>query len=228
LCLVLLKIIPYLYCTKPNTKGMTHLKIKDGWISCAEYWYCTLPNFKRSVVKATKNLGNHNCVNFIHFYIKKLFVFSPVQICPTHTQKLFVFSPVQICPTHTQKKFYFLDKKWNRKVKLLFRGHAIVYLIHAMKKYGGGRRGIDPLMEFLDNGDTCITLPVSKRKFSIILQTNIHYYIQATFRELLISSTINQQMHLYNFHLKHFKTLKTTPKCFDLFRSSSGSFVVPC
>jgi len=30
------------------------------------------------------------------------------------------------------------------------------------------------------------------------------------------------------FHLKHFKTLKTTPTCFDLFRSSSGSFVVPC
>jgi len=42
------------------------------------------------------------------------------------------------------------------------------------------------------------------------------------------SSTINQQMHLYNFHLKHFKTLKTTPTCFYLFRSSSGSFVVPC
>jgi len=35
-----------------------------------------------------------------------------------------------------------------------------------------------------------------------------------------ITSTINQQMHLYNFHLKHFKTLKTTPTCFDLFRSS--------
>jgi len=35
-----------------------------------------------------------------------------------------------------------------------------------------------------------------------------------------ITSTINQQMHLYNFHLKHFKTLKTTPTYFDLFRSS--------
>jgi len=56
--------------------------------------------------------------------------------------------------------------------------------------------------------------------------------------ELLISSlvrafrknttNINQQMHLYDFHLKHFKTLKTTPTCFDLFRSSPGSFVVPC
>ena len=43
-----------------------------------------------------------------------------------------------------------------------------------------------------------------------------------------ITSNINQQMHLYNFHLKHFKTLKTTPTYFDLFRSSSGSFVVPC
>jgi len=42
------------------------------------------------------------------------------------------------------------------------------------------------------------------------------------------TSTINQQMHLYKFHLKHFKTLKTTPTCFELFRSSSGSFVVPC
>jgi len=35
-----------------------------------------------------------------------------------------------------------------------------------------------------------------------------------------ITSTINQQMHLYNFHLKHIKTLKTTPTYFDLFRSS--------
>ena len=43
-----------------------------------------------------------------------------------------------------------------------------------------------------------------------------------------ITSTINQQMHLYNFHLKRFKTLKTTPTRFDLFRSSSGSFVIPC
>jgi len=43
-----------------------------------------------------------------------------------------------------------------------------------------------------------------------------------------LTSTINQQMHLYNFQLKHFKTLKTTPTFFDLFRSSSGSFVVPC
>ena len=37
----------------------------------------------------------------------------------------------------------------------------------------------------------------------------------------LFRSTINQQMYLYNFHSKHFKTLKTTPTCFDLFRSSS-------
>jgi len=43
-----------------------------------------------------------------------------------------------------------------------------------------------------------------------------------------ITSTINQQMHLYNFHLKRFKTLQTTLTCFDLFRSSSGSFVLPC
>jgi len=46
--------------------------------------------------------------------------------------------------------------------------------------------------------------------------------------EVVVTSTINQQMHLYNFHLKHFKTLKTTPTCFNIFRSSSGSFVVPC
>jgi len=43
-----------------------------------------------------------------------------------------------------------------------------------------------------------------------------------------ITSTINQQMNLYNFHLKYFKTLKTTPTCLDLFRSSSGHFVIPC
>ena len=35
----------------------------------------------------------------------------------------------------------------------------------------------------------------------------------------LTTSTINQQMHLYNFHLKHFKTLETTPTYFDLKRS---------
>jgi len=45
---------------------------------------------------------------------------------------------------------------------------------------------------------------------------------------IYFTSTINQQMHLHNFHLKHFKTLKTTPTCFDLFRLSSGSFVFPC
>jgi len=39
---------------------------------------------------------------------------------------------------------------------------------------------------------------------------------------------ISQQPHLHNFHIKHFKTLKTTPTCFDLVRSTSGSFVAPC
>jgi len=34
---------------------------------------------------------------------------------------------------------------------------------------------------------------------------------------LLVTPTINQQMHLYNFHLKHFKILNTTPTCFDFF-----------
>ena len=29
-------------------------------------------------------------------------------------------------------------------------------------------------------------------------------------------------------YITSLKTLKTTPTCFDLFRSSSGSFVVPC
>ena len=38
-----------------------------------------------------------------------------------------------------------------------------------------------------------------------------------------ITPNINQQMHLYNFYLKRFKTHKTIPTCFDLFRSSSGS-----
>jgi len=33
-----------------------------------------------------------------------------------------------------------------------------------------------------------------------------------------ITSTINQKMHLYYFHLKHFKTLKTTSTYFDLFQ----------
>jgi len=39
---------------------------------------------------------------------------------------------------------------------------------------------------------------------------------------------INQQLHLHNFHIKHFKILKITPTYFDLVRSSSGSFVVLC
>ena len=56
-----------------------------------------------------------------------------------------------------------------------------------------------------------------------------HLWISSLHRAFRkITLTINQQMHLYNFHLKHFKTLKTTPTSFDLFRSSSGSFVVPC
>ena len=42
------------------------------------------------------------------------------------------------------------------------------------------------------------------------------------------ASTINQQIHVYNFHLERSKTLKTIPTCVYLFRSSSGSFVVPC
>ena len=29
----------------------------------------------------------------------------------------------------------------------------------------------------------------------------------------IYSLTINQEIHLYNFHLEHFKTLKTTPTC---------------
>jgi len=40
-----------------------------------------------------------------------------------------------------------------------------------------------------------------------------------------ITSTINQQVHLYNFHLKRFKTLKTTPTCFDLFRQFRRSLL---
>jgi len=32
-----------------------------------------------------------------------------------------------------------------------------------------------------------------------------------------ITSTIDQQMHLYDFHLKHFKTLQTPPTCFEVF-----------
>ena len=44
---------------------------------------------------------------------------------------------------------------------------------------------------------------------------------------ILITSTIKQELHLHNFHLKHFKTLKTTPIYFDLFRTSSENLVVP-
>jgi len=43
-----------------------------------------------------------------------------------------------------------------------------------------------------------------------------------------ITSTINQEMLFYNFQLKHFKTIKTTKTCFDLFRSSSENFLGPC
>jgi len=39
-------------------------------------------------------------------------------------------------------------------------------------------------------------------------------------------SVINQHLLLYKFHIK---TIKNTPTCFDLFRSSSGSYVcLPC
>jgi len=53
----------------------------------------------------------------------------------------------------------------------------------------GWCRGTEPLMKFLDNGDTCNTSPVSKRKFSIILQTHTPYYIHANFRQLLLSTS---------------------------------------
>jgi len=33
-----------------------------------------------------------------------------------------------------------------------------------------------------------------------------------------ITSTINQQMHLYNYHLKHFKTLKNHSDMFRFFQ----------
>jgi hypothetical protein len=58
-----------------------------------------------------------------------------------------------------------------------------------MKKYGRGRGGIDPLREFLDTRENCITSPVSKRKFSIILLTHTPYHIHRTFRKLLLSSS---------------------------------------
>jgi len=35
-------------------------------------------------------------------------------------------------------------------------------------------------------------------------------------KEKNLTSIINQQLHLHNFHIKHFKTLKITP---DMFRS---------
>jgi len=38
-------------------------------------------------------------------------------------------------------------------------------------------------MEFLDNGDTCNTLPVSKRTFYIVLKALTQYYIHKTFRK---------------------------------------------
>ena len=44
---------------------------------------------------------------------------------------------------------------------------------------------------------TCMLIPHKRRDY---VQT-VNY----------VTSTINQQMHLYNFHLKHFKTFKTTP-----------------
>ena len=70
-----------------------------------------------------------------------------------------------------------------------------------------------------------VIVGLSRRKiFSICLSS----FKICTDIRIDFTSTINQQMHLYNFHLKHFKTLKTTPTCFDLFKSSSGSFVVPC
>ena len=70
---------------------------------------------------------------------------------------------------------------------------------------------------------------VMKHEFYCQLLKILKYQISSLHRAFRkITSNINQQMHLYNFHLKHFKTLKTTPTCLDLFRSSSGSFVFPC
>ena len=35
---------------------------------------------------------------------------------------------------------------------------------------------------------------------------------------IIITSVINQQLHLHKFHIKTLKTLKITPTCFDLFQ----------
>jgi len=56
-----------------------------------------------------------------------------------------------------------------------------------------------------------------QKKEEIQVNLIINNYCKTSIKHLEFTSNINQQMHLYNFHLKHFKIHKTTPKCFDLF-----------
>jgi len=64
-------------------------------------------------------------------------------------------------------------------------------------------------------------------QYFVMKYSNVLSFKTGSCKSTSSTSDINQQMHIYNFHLKHFKTRKTTPTYFDL-RSSSGSFVVPC
>jgi hypothetical protein len=70
-----------------------------------------------------------------------------------------------------------------------FREDMPLFSLSTPQRIMGGRKDIDPFMEFLDHEDTCNTSPVSKRDFSIILQTHTHYCIHKKFRKLLLSSS---------------------------------------
>ena len=52
-------------------------------------------------------------------------------------------------------------------------------------------------------------------KVYTFIQNVYENYFVAVFEHAVHTSTINLQMHLHNFHLKHFKTFKATPKYFD-------------
>ena len=96
---------------------------------------------------------------------------------------------------------------------------------------------VDHMISFLPSiFENCDEATVPKTHYHVTLDEIIQLFdgiLQLTCKcgatkSKYYTSNINQQMHLYDFHLKHFKTHKTTPTCFDIFRSSSGSFVVPC
>jgi len=92
-------------------------------------------------------------------------------------------------------------------------------------RVSGPQNGLQ-LMEINETGTLASSLYVHLTTYNILTLVIVSL---CSFNMLMsITSIINQQLHLRNFHIKHFKPLKITPACFNLVRSSSRSFVVPC